>query len=161
MLWAVGVLLVVVASMGPILVHIRRHDFPNNRRRRHAAVAKAEAKAHAAARAAARAPKPTPGSIPPADAGSAPRVRAPVRRRWHHYPASPTWWAHLIFAGLLFAWFRAVFGHVLGAAIGAGTVMGILLLWPKGRRRVRPESFRHGRNRDLTEAARKQIEETF
>lgn len=151
MLWAAGFLLVIVASLGPILVHIRRHDFPNNRRRRRAAVAQAAAKAHAA----------TPGSSATAAAANVGRVRAPVRRRWHHYPASPTWWAHLIFAGLLFAWFRAVFGHVLGAALGAGIVMMILLFWPKGRRRVRRETFRHGRDRDVPEALRQQIEETF
>mgnify|MGYP001161984835 CR=1 FL=1 len=41
MSWILGLVLIVFAALGPILVHIRRHDFPNARRRRREAVAAA------------------------------------------------------------------------------------------------------------------------
>ncbi|MGE0192197.1 MAG: hypothetical protein AB7T63_09155 [Planctomycetota bacterium] len=151
MIWLFGLLLVVVGGLGPVLVHIRRHDFPNARRRRREAVAAAEADVQRTAAAVAARP----------DDGAASGPVAPVRRRWNPHPASPTWWAHLIFAGLIFAWFRVVFGNVLGATIGTVVVLLILVLWPKGRRRHRPERFRRGRRGKLPDAVRKTIEETF
>lgn len=158
MVWLLGLLLVVLGALGPILVHIRRHDFPNARRRRRAAVASAEAEAHAAVRAG---PEASGSSAMDVRDGTVSGMRAPVRRRWSPYPATPAWWAHLLFAGILFAWFRVVFGHVVGAALGAGAVLLVLLCWPRGGRRVRPERFRRGRERDMPAAMRKTIDDTF
>lgn len=71
------------------------------------------------------------------------------------------WWAHVIFAALLWGWFLLFLGDAVGATIGAGVVLLVLMLWPTRRRRARPEVFRRGRERPLPEAVRKTIDETF
>jgi len=150
-IWFYGLSLLILAALGPILIRTRRHDFPEVRRRRRDAVGIAQARAADAQAGAAAAPAPSTSAGP----------AAPVRRRWNHHPATVPWWAHVIFAGLLWCWFLLFLGDEVGATIGAGVVLLVLMLWPTRRRRARPETFRPSRVRPMPEDVRKTIDETF